>query len=143
MIANRSYFYRVVPTGVEHASRQIGITAGLPRNWSEHSYGEAFPAGSTDVAADVFIVQAYGTYPFGHSDELHFVHSTPTGDGVLTARLSPLLASQAATVGLMLRTDERLMLPWSLFRYLRIQGESGRSGLCRYFRVRTQVMPSG
>ena len=105
VIADQSYFYRVAPTGLEHASRQIGITAGLPPNWSEYSYGEAFPAGSTDVAADVFTVQAYGTHPFGHSDELHFVHSTLTGNGVLTARLSPLLASQVAAVGLMLRAD--------------------------------------
>jgi hypothetical protein len=106
VIASQAYFYRVAPTGKEYASRQIGITAGLPRDWSEHSYGKAFPPGSTVAAADTFTVQAYGTYPFGHSDELHFVHSTLAGDGVLTARLSPLLASQAATVGLMLRTDD-------------------------------------
>jgi hypothetical protein len=115
VIANQSYFYRVAPTGVEHAPRHIGITAGLPRNWSEHSYGEAFPAGSTDVAADVFQVQAYGTHPFGHSDELHFVHSTLTREGVLTARLSPLLASQAAAVGLMLRADNTDNAPMAAF----------------------------
>jgi hypothetical protein len=111
VIANQAYFYRVAPTGVEHASSQIGVTAGLPPNWSEHSYGEAFPAGSTDVAADVFIVQAYGTHPFGHPDELHFVHRTLIGDGILTACLSPLLASQVAAVGLMLRTDETADAP--------------------------------
>jgi hypothetical protein len=76
VIADQSYIYRVAPTEVEHASRQVDITAGLPRNWSEHSYGEASPAGSTDVAADIFTLQAYGTHPFGHPDELHFVHTT-------------------------------------------------------------------
>jgi hypothetical protein len=111
VIANQSYFYRVAPAGVEHAPRQIGITAGLPRNWSEHSYGDAFPGGSTGVASDVFIVHAYGTHPFGHSDELHFVHSTLTGDGILTACLSPLLASQVATLGLMLRADDTANAP--------------------------------
>jgi len=111
LIANQSYFYRVAPAGMEHAPRQIGITAGLPRNWSEHSYGDAFPPGSTDVASDVFRVQAYGTHPFGHSDELHFVHSTLTGDGILTACFNPLLASQVATVGLMLREEKKVDNP--------------------------------
>ncbi len=106
VIANRSYFYRVAPTGVVHAARQISTTAGLPRNWSERSYGDAFPIGNTNVVADAFIVQAYGTHPFGHSDELHFVHSTLIGDGILTACLSPLLASQVATIGLMLRAED-------------------------------------
>ena len=111
VIANQSYFYRVAPTGVEHAPRHIGATAGLPRNWSEHSYGDAFPAGSTDVASDVFTMQAYGTHPFGHADELHFVHSTLTGDGILTACLNPLLACQVATVGLMLREEDKVDSP--------------------------------
>jgi hypothetical protein len=111
VIANQSYFYRVAPNGEEQAGSQISTTAGLPRNWSECSYGKAFPADSTNVAADAFIVQAYGTHPFGYSDELHFIHSILPGNGVLTACLSPLLASQVATVGLMLRADDTADAP--------------------------------
>src|SRR5207244_13409732 len=58
VIAKRSYFYRVAPTGVVHAGRQISTTTGLPRNWSERSYGDAYPVGSTSVVADTFIVRS-------------------------------------------------------------------------------------
>jgi hypothetical protein len=51
------------------------------RHWLEHSYGDAFPAGSTDVAADTLIVQAYGTHPFGHSDELTLFTAPLSGMG--------------------------------------------------------------
>ena len=102
--AARSYVYRVAPTGARDVSREVVTTAGLPHNWLQHSYGEAFPVGRTDVADDTFILQAYGSHCFGSSDELHFVSHSLTGDGVLTARLSPLLASQVATAGLMMRT---------------------------------------
>jgi hypothetical protein len=111
--ANQSYWYRVAPAGAEATARQIGTTAGLPRNWFESSYGNAFPTGSTNVVADAFVVQAYGTHPFGYSDELHFIHSILSGDGVLTARFSPLLASQAATVGVMFRTEDAANAPMS------------------------------
>jgi hypothetical protein len=110
VVAKQSYFYRVVPTGVAHAVRQISTTAGLPRNWSERSYGDAFPTGSTNVVA-AFIVQAYGMHPFGYSDELHFIYSILPGNWALTACLSPLLASQVATVGLMLRTEDTAEAP--------------------------------
>jgi len=111
VVDKQSYFYCVAPTGAVHAVRQISATAGLPRDWSERSYGGAFPTGSTNVVADAFIVQAYGTHPFSNSDELHFIHSILTGNGVLTACLSPLLASQVATVGLMLRTEDTADAP--------------------------------
>lgn len=106
VIATRSYVYRVAPTGTRDAVRQVATTAGLPHNWLQHSYGEAFPVGRTDVAAETFILQAYGSHCFGRSDELHFASHSLTGDGVLTACLSTLLASQVATTGLMVRTDD-------------------------------------
>jgi len=104
--ASQSYSYRVSPTGIEEASRQVSTVAGLPRNWAERSYGEAFPVGSANITAGAFVLQAYGAHPFGSTDELHFVFSALSGDGMLTARLSPLLASQQATVGLMLRSED-------------------------------------
>jgi hypothetical protein len=44
---------------------------------------------------------------------MSFILFTPpfTEDGILTARLSPFLASQVAAVGLMLRTDETANAP--------------------------------
>jgi len=119
VVATQRYFYRVAPTGAEYATRQIKAIAGLPRNWAQSSYGEVFPPGSTNVGEDTFIVQAYGTHPFGHSHELYFVHSALTGDEVLTGRLRPLLASQVTTVGLMLRTEDstdRSMVALSQYR---------------------------
>jgi len=105
VIAGHSYSYRVSPTGNRKASRQVSSAAGLPPNWSERSYGEAFPAGSANITSGDLVIQAYGSRAFGNADEFHFVFSALSGDGKLTARLSPLLASQRATVGLMLRTE--------------------------------------
>jgi len=62
--AGQSYFYRVAPTGAEHAARLTAITAGLPRNWFERSYGETFPEGSAHVAADRLVLEAFGIHPF-------------------------------------------------------------------------------
>lgn len=111
VIANQSYFYRVAPAGEERAVHQISVTSGLPPNWSERSYGEAFPAGSTNVVSDAFVVQAYGIHPFELSDELHFVYSCFKGDGILTMRLNPRLASQVVTLGLMLRENDTSNAP--------------------------------
>jgi hypothetical protein len=106
VIANQSYFYRVAPACAEHSTRQVSITAGLPRNWSERSYGDSLPSGRTNVVGNAFTVQAYGTHPFNCPDELHFVYKIFPENSVLTARLSPLLASQIVTAGLMLRTED-------------------------------------
>jgi hypothetical protein len=109
--AGQSYLYRVARTGNEHATDQIASVSGLPSGWVETSYGEHHPAGNTNVLESSFIMQAYGTHPFGHSDELHFVHTKASGNGILTARFSPLLASQAATTGLMLRAEDTADAP--------------------------------
>jgi len=111
VIAGQSYFYRVAPTGADQAAGQTAATAGLPRNWRQRSYGAAFPTGSTHVVADNLVVEAYGAHPFAGPDEFHFVHSSLHGDGVLTACLSPLLASQVATMGLMLRASDTADAP--------------------------------
>jgi hypothetical protein len=105
--AGRSYVYRAAPAGVRNVSRQVVATAGLPRNWSQRSYGEAIPAGHTEVADDTFILYAYGSHCFSRFDELHFVYRNLIGDDSLTARLSPSLASQVTTAGLMVRTEDR------------------------------------
>jgi hypothetical protein len=101
--AGQSYLYRVAPERKDSASLRIPMTAGLPASWRESSYGESFPGGSSSVAGDTVMLTAYGARPFGSSDELHLVGRSIAGDGEVMARLSPLFASQSATMGLMLR----------------------------------------
>jgi len=126
VIPSQSYVYRVKPTAVGQAALQIAAVAGLPRGWVERSYGKTFSAGSTNVVGDAFIVQAFGAHPFGRSDELHFVHSILSGDGVLTACLSPLLASQLATLGLMLRAQDSADAPMVALSVSMNSGSQGR-----------------
>jgi hypothetical protein len=109
--SGQSYSYHIAPSEAEQAARQISVTAGLPPRWSERTYGRAFPTGNTNVEGNTFRVQAYGYQAFGYTDELHFVHTVFNEVGILTVCLSSLLASQSATMGLMLRAGDTADAP--------------------------------
>jgi hypothetical protein len=94
--AGDAYSYRVTADHAAGLSNAATAIAGLPSGWQRSSM-----RGSVTCSGGSWLLTAGGAADFSVPDAGMFCVSTkPSGDGALTARLSPVFASQALTAGL-------------------------------------------
>ncbi len=83
-------------------SQEIEIADGLPPGWRHLDIGASAP-GSAAFDGEQYAVEGAGHGIGGARDEFHFAWTPLRGDGAITARFVPQVASQSAIFGLMLR----------------------------------------
>ncbi|HEY2882783.1 MAG TPA: alginate lyase family protein [Pirellulales bacterium] len=79
------------------------IVAGLPQPWQEHDVGSVLVAGSVGFDGSTFKIEASGKDIAGSDDQMHLVYQQLKGNGAVTARFVPQVASQFAKFGLTMR----------------------------------------
>lgn len=99
-----AYRYQLRATNTSKGLREIRAVAGLPSQWAACNFGKGLPLGNASVAERSFVLQAYGLEPFADSEQGLFLYKELEKNGAITGCVSPLLASQSATFGLMLRS---------------------------------------
>jgi hypothetical protein len=103
--SGQEYEYRVVPPQPARVSSPVRAMAGLPKGWQSTNVGAEVLNGSAFCDGEVWRLNAAGTDAETAADSCYFIYANLDGDGVLTARLLPPLASQLLQIGLALRSS--------------------------------------
>lgn len=77
--------------------------AGLPSPWSQRDVGDVSVVGAASYDGRAFTIEGAGTDIGGAGDQFQFACVPMTGDGTITARFVPQVASQSAKMGVMMR----------------------------------------
>lgn len=106
-----TYLYQLQAANTTRGLREIRAVAGLPSQWAACNFGKGLPLGDASVAELGFVLKAYGLEPFAGSEQGLFLYKELEKNGEITGCVSPLLASQSATFGLMLRSTPAANAP--------------------------------
>ncbi|MDD4992210.1 MAG: alginate lyase family protein [Paludibacter sp.] len=90
-------------SGESSLSTETNICAGLPANWKNAAIGNVEKTGTTTFNGHIFTLEAAGTDIGGVSDQFQFAYVPLKGNGTITARFVPQVASQFVKTGLMIR----------------------------------------
>jgi regulation of enolase protein 1 (concanavalin A-like superfamily) len=100
------YYYTVSAhnaVGESPNASELAAAAVLPAPWASQDIGSVQRVGRTDFDGQAFKLEGAGTDIGGSDDQFHFAYVPMTGDGAVTARITPMLSSQRAKVGVMMR----------------------------------------
>lgn len=92
-------------SGVSPLSFETSICAGLPANWKSADIGKVERPGNTNFDGNTFILEGAGTDIAGANDQFQYTYFSLKGNGTITARFVPQVASQFVKTGLMIRED--------------------------------------
>ena len=89
--------------GLSGDTLPVGISAGLPKPWSQEDIGNPETKGNSQFDGSMFTLEGSGNDIGGRADEFHFA-SVPLGEnGAIVARYVPQTPSQFAKLGLAIR----------------------------------------
>ena len=100
------YSYKVIAqniAGISPESLASVICAGLPKNWESMDLGEPFKNTGVQFDGQLFRVEAAGTDLIGNADRYRYLFTQLNGNGSVTVRFVPQVASQFVKMGVMLR----------------------------------------
>jgi hypothetical protein len=112
---SHSYSYRVTANNARGLSLARRAVAGLPRDWATANLGTGPLQGSAFFDDTTWRIDSAGTSaPSSADGGAFFVHTAVSNKGSVTARLSPLFASQALHVGIGLFSELKIDAPSAL-----------------------------
>ena len=79
------------------------ICAGLPKNWETLDIGESFKNTGVQYDGQLFRIEASGADLRGNADRYRYLFTQFNGNGSVTVRFVPQVASQFVKMGVMLR----------------------------------------
>lgn len=100
------YDYKVKATndkGESPASLSAVICAGLPKSWESTDVGAVVKSGNTNFDGKTFSIEASGTDISKTADQFQYAFTSLNGNGTITARFVPQVASQFVKMGVMIR----------------------------------------
>lgn len=100
------YSYRIKACNdkaVSPVSLPTTICAGLPKGWECADIGNVEKAGLSNFNGNTFTIEGAGTDIGGVNDQFQYAYVPLKGDGTVTARFVPQVASQFVKMGLMIR----------------------------------------
>jgi hypothetical protein len=86
-------------------SLETSICAGLPGNWKNTDIGKVEKAGNTNFNGNTYSIEGAGTDIGGKNDQFQYAYFSIKGNGTITARFVPQVASQFVKMGLMIREN--------------------------------------
>ena len=92
-------------TGESPLSLETSICAGLPANWKNADIGKVEKSGNTNFDGSTYTIEGAGTDIGGVNDQFQYAYFSLKGDGTISARFVPQVASQFVKTGLMIRND--------------------------------------
>jgi hypothetical protein len=108
------YSYRVTANNARGLSLASPAIAGLPQGWSTATLGTEPPQGSAFFDSAAWRINAGGAATSAADGGAFFVHTAVSNQGSVTARLSPLFASQALHAGIGLFSELKIDAPSAL-----------------------------
>jgi hypothetical protein len=112
---SHAYSYRVTANNARGLSLASRVVAGLPQGWAIANLGTAPLQESALFDDTTWRIDAAGTLAPSLADGgAFFVHTAVSNEGSITARLSPLFASQALHAGIGLFSDLKIDAPSAL-----------------------------
>ena len=100
------YDYKIKATndkGESPTSLSVSICAGLPKNWESADVGTVFKSGIANFDGTTFSIEASGTDISKTADQFQYAFTSFNGNGRITARFVPQVASQFVKMGVMIR----------------------------------------
>jgi hypothetical protein len=108
-------------------SPPLAASCDLPPGWLHADVGNPLAPGSAVYDGETIAVEG-GGLSIGEQDQFHFAWKPLIGDGAITARFVPQLASQIANVGLVLRGDSSGTAPEAVLALVPLPSRPGGRG---------------
>ena len=105
---NEIYSYTIKAqnqVGESPFSLETSISSGLSANWKNTDIGDVKKVGTTNFDGNTYTIEGAGTDIGGENDQFQYAYFPLKGDGTITARFVPQVASQFVKMGLMMREN--------------------------------------
>jgi hypothetical protein len=104
------YYYTVSAANALGSSRDtlpVGVSAGLPKPWSQQDIGNPEMKGNSQFDGAIFTIEGAGKDIGGRSDQFQFAYAPLGENSSIVARYVPQTPSQFAKLGLMIRDSTK------------------------------------